>query len=249
MRRWLMLLALIIILALLVVLNRSAHNWIFTVPAAPGALIYVAAFEDYLDEWEPARGRLSAEAVDGVMRVAVDTEDSSVFSPSLMYFSDFDLSVEATAVSGPVANGAGIVFRLRDPSNYYAFIVGSDGWYQVQRYANGTLRLLSTWIESPAVRVGIGETNVLRVMATGNRFQFYINGQRVLLCIPDDPNAQSTLEGETCKDGQMLDTLIDDSFSSGYLGLVGTSGFYEGGVVIEFDNLIVYGPEQDEDPS
>lgn len=54
------------------------------------------------------------------------------------------------------------------------------------------------------VNQGISTVNRLRVVARGNQFQFYINGEQVQVCIPNNPDAQSTYFMDSCIDGQML---------------------------------------------
>jgi hypothetical protein len=91
----------------------------------------------------------------------------------------------------------------------------------------------------------LSSVNRLRVSATGDRFRFWINDQPVTLCIPDDPNAESTinpLNGE-CMDGAMLETLTDATIPNGQVGVTARSTPTGGeGVVAAFDNLLIYAP-------
>src|SRR5262249_35764915 len=123
----------------------------------------------------------------------------------------------------------------------------SDGYYEVSRAINGRQKELSTWIQSAAVNQGLKAVNRLRVIAQGDEFRFFINGQPVQLCIPDDPNAQSTvnpLDG-SCMGGAMKDTLTDATIPNGQIGVVAQSTDTGGaGVVAAFDNLLVYAPGQ-----
>jgi hypothetical protein len=192
------------------------------------------------------------------------------FSLAAPAFADFDLTVQAQAVEGPLDNGYGVIFRRqvaqpRTPGTtwsgwvvsraedlllgstlandgYYLFLVSSDGYYQVSRRVNGADKVLSAWIESPVVNPGFDQPNTLRVVARGSEFQFYVNGELVPLCIPDDPESISTYALGSCIQGQMLDTLVDDSLSSGQVGVVAQS-FNEPGVVVEFDNLVMFSPQ------
>lgn len=267
MRRIAILLALLIVLVVLIAAATLTANWHYAVPVAPGALAYAATFDDLLTDWDQNPGRLSAQAVDGVLRLTIGDTNDGLYSAARPFFSDFDLRLQARAVEGPDDNGYGVIFRLHDRYddhplltddllnnvivrrlvqlseryNYYLFLVSSDGFYQVARVFDGGEMELSTWIESSLVNSGIGAQNDLRVVAHGDEFQFFINGTQVELCIPDDPSASSTYLSGECLAGQMVDTLVDDSIPSGRLGVVARAYRTEG-VIVEFDNVLVYGP-------
>jgi hypothetical protein len=224
-------------------LNRLAADWHYVVPAKPDTVLYAATFDAFLDDWDLYEGRLSAQVEDGALVIEVGAVDSLPFSTAAPYFHDFDVSVQAQAVDGPLNNGFGVIFRLRDPRNYYLFLVSSDGYYRVVREVDGVQRELSTWIPLPAVNQGIGEVNHLRVTASGEAFRFYINGEPVQLCIPDNPEGYSTFNDITgeCQEGRMVDILVDDSLPYGRLGVIAMT-LDEPDVRVAFDNLVVYGP-------
>lgn len=252
MRRWIFLLVLVILLAISIVVSRLVSDWHYVLPAEAGKVVYLATFDGFNEDWNQAQGRLRTQILDtGVLRLDVGDTNSIPFSEAKQHFGDFDLRVQSTPIDGPLNNGYGVIFRLQTKNNnapgdndFYLFMISSDGYYQVSRSINGQQKVLSLWIPSDAVQQGIGVTNALRVVAKGDRFQFYINNQLVSLCIPDDPEAESTYNQFTgeCVGGQMLDTLTDSSIPSGQIGVVAQT-FDESGVVVDFDNLVVYGPE------
>lgn len=263
-------LILVVILVALIGIAQLTGNWHYAVPVEPGVLAYAATFDGMLEDWDQNQGRLSAQALNGVLRLSVGESGSGLYSAARPYFEDFDLRVDARPMSGPEDNGYGVIFRLYDryddypllPDswldsgivrrvisfneryNYYLFLVSSDGFYRVARMLNGDETDISTWIESPLVNTGMNVTNRLRVVGEGNQFTFYVNGERVQLCIPDDPNAQSTFRLGECMGGQMLDTLTDNAIGSGRLGVVAQVYTDLEGVdaLFEFDNVLVYGP-------
>jgi hypothetical protein len=245
-RRILWVLVLAVLLAGFVFLSRALADWHYVLSGNAGDLLYVTTFDDFNQDWTQYEGRLSSEATDGVLRISVDEPVAGPYSVAAPHVGDFDMRVQARAVEGPENNGFGIVFREQDPDNFYYFEISSDGYYQVSRMLNGESRELSTWIETPYVNRGIDAVNTLRVVGRGGRFQFYVNGQQLLLCIPSDPNAVSTWNflQAVCVDGSMLDTLADDHFPTGRLGVVATTIVgSDTGVVVDFDNVLVYAPE------
>ena len=230
-----------------IALGRAAAGWHYVESAPPGEVMLVAAFDGLLDDWELYDdGQLAASAENGALRLSVNAFQSLPYSLARPYFADFDLRVTAWAVEGPLNNGFGVMFRMLDRDNFYQFLTSSDGYYQVLRSVDGDEKIISIWIPSEIVNQGMDATNDLRVVAQSNSFRFYVNGQPALLCIPDDPTAESTyndLSGE-CIGGQMLDTLVDDHLTVGRLGVVAQS-FDEAGVVVEFDNVVVTAPQSE----
>lgn len=259
MRRALILIVPALLLVGLVLLQRTVPQWRHTVvSAAPGEVLYAVTFDGgatdgFNTDWEQSEGRLSAEVVDGAMRVGVGEVISGVYSVADPYFADFDLTVQGRAVEGPEDNGFGVVFRLQDQDNdstrddsYYLFLISSDGYYQVTRSVNGVEKILSDWAESDAITVGIDALNTLRVRAQGNTFQFYVNDQQLGLCIPDNPEGISTFMMGECIGGSMVQTLTDDSIPNGRIGVgARTTETGDSGVIVEFDNLVVVSPTSD----
>lgn len=253
MRKALLPLSLLIILLVITGLGRLLAGRHYVLSGEAGAVLYTATFDAYADDWDQYPGRLSAQVVDGALRIENQQPEAGPYSRTKQHFGDFDLLMETRAVDGPLDNAYGVIFRLQDkdtPSpaddNYYAFLISSDGYYRVMRALDGDLQELSAWIPSPAIRQGAGSdapSNWLRVVAQADHFRFYINGQAAAVCIPDEPDGQSTYNDITgeCIGGQMLETLVDDTIASGQIGvIVRTLGLP--GAVVEFDNMVVVAP-------
>lgn len=250
-RRLLVLLLLIVLLGIAYAVNRLTANWHYVLPVEAGKIAYAATFDGYTDDWDLYEGRLKSQVENSTLRLAADDTEKKPFSVAKQYWGDFDFSVQASPTDGPLNNGYGLIFRFQNKGNnapddddFYLFLVSSDGFYQVMRSIDGTQKELSNWIPSPLVNQGIGVTNILRVVAVGDQFKFYINGQPVKVCIPNNPDGISTYNEQNggCIEGQMLDTLADSSISDGQLGMV-IQTLDEPGVVVQFDNVMVVGPQ------
>lgn len=228
-------------------LNWLTAHWHYILPGEAGQVVYLATFDTFQEDWNLAAGRLTSEIVEpGVLRLEVGDSNSLPFAEAFPHFGDFDLRVETRVMDGPLNNGYGVIFRLQnqdnsspDDDNFYLFLISSDGYYRVVRSFNREQKDLSTWIPSEAIHQGVDARNWLRVTAKGDHFQFYINDQQVQLCIPDDLNAASTYTTE-CVKGQMVDMLVDGMIPNGQIG-VAAQTFDEAGVIVDFDNLVVYG--------
>lgn len=257
-RSLIVLIILAVVFAALLVASRSVASWQHAVVSGDaGALLYAASFDGggadgFNSDWSQYEGRLAAKLDVGQMQVSVGEINSGAYSVASPHFGDFSLQVDAQAAEGPVDNGYGVVFRLQNQDNtsvdddsYYLFLVSSDGYYQVSRAINGRQKELSTWIASDAIQQGLNVVNRLRVVAQGDEFRFFVNDTALSLCIPADPNAQSTVNSLTgeCLGGAMRDSLIDDTILAGQIGVSARSTMSGGeGVVAAFDNLLVYAP-------
>ena len=248
MRRILITLTLLIILWAVFRLNRLVKDWHYVVPAEPGELLYVAAFDDDSSDWEQAEGnQMSAQLVDGMMRISVRSAGRGQMATANPHFGDFDIQTQARMregiFDGNNENGYGIIFRRHDPENYYVFLVSNDGSYRVRRIADGVPFLLNDWVWTDAINTDLGALNTLRVVGDGDVFQFYINGELMQVCVPDDPGGESTTYGDICY-GAMRDRVSDDTIASGQLGVyVEMDRSQTTGVIVDFDNVIVYGPQ------
>lgn len=146
----------------------------------------------------------------------------------------------------------GVPIRLLAPKqstvesiHYYTFLISSDGYYSVWEVSNGQEKQLSAWIPSPIINLDLESENTIRVVARGDQFQFFINGEQMLVCIPDDKDAVSTYSGGECLAGTMQTVLTDDSISHGQIGgAVQSTLTGGGGVVVQFDNVIVFSPSK-----
>jgi hypothetical protein len=233
-----------------VLLNRTLSTVHHITPVQPNALAYLATFDGLEQDWQLAQGRLRTEIVDeDRLRITVNEDAAFPYAVAQPHFSDFDLTVEATAVEGSDENAYGLVFRLRTQGNtvtaddnFYVFTVSSDGFYRVWRRVAIVEKVLSGWIPSDAILQGLGVTNRLRVIAKGDSFRFFVNNQPLQLCIPNDPQAESTFTRSGCVEGTMQDVLIDPTIPNGQIAL-GAQTLGIPGWVVDFDNLLLYGPE------
>ncbi len=126
---------------------------------------------------------------------------------------------------------------------YYAFLISSDGYYRLRQVQDGQQKVLSDWVPTSHIRQNLGTQNSIRVSAKGSDVTFFINGQQVMLCLPDDSASTSTFSSGECLDGSMHETYRAASALTGKLGVIveatQTGG---GGVVVEFDNVVVISP-------
>src|SRR5207245_2266538 len=90
-------------------------------------------------------------------------------------FQDLDLSVKFKAVSGNIDRAGGLVFRLKDPDNYY--IVRSNALennYRLYHVVNGR----RSQFAGANLKVTSGEWHEVRGEAAGNKITCYYDGSK-----------------------------------------------------------------------
>jgi len=217
----------------------------FVIPHDASPVLYATTFarQQAGDDWAlQARRGGTVEVTQEALELTLDPQTPGrvrLLSTQRWLFEDFDLQADAAATDGPLNNSYGVVFRRLNENTYYLFYVSSDGYYSVWRETPEQIIKLSDWIQSDAVEQGTdGAVNALRVVARGDTFQFYVNGQPLSVCIPDDRSGESTMSGGECVAGQLQPSLMDDTIPYGAVG-VAVETILEGGMAATFDNIVV----------
>lgn len=151
------------------------------------------------------------------LRFFIDQPNVDFYSKPGYEFADVRIEVEAIKVDGPDDNSYGIICRMQDEKNYYAFVISSDGYAGVFRVQEGVYQLINsgTMEFAPSVRQGQA-INYLVATCQGSQLSFDINGESQFV-------------------------IKDDQLKVGDVGLIAGS-FEESGVDIFFDNLTVFQP-------
>ena len=135
-------------------------------------------------------------------------------------FDDASVEVDAYLASGSQDNHFGVLCRHMDVDNFYYFAISADGYYAIFRRAgSGDLDILtgdgSGMISSSAIRMG-ERTNHVAAVCSGDELSLYVNGE-------------------------LLETVTDDTHTRGNVGIGAGSG-PERDVHIRFDNFVVTNP-------
>jgi len=116
---------------------------------------------------------------DGVYRWQAEAGDDFVWwsVPDTDSISDCYVAADARLVSGVPDAQYGLIFRRVDSKNYYLFLVRDDGYFELVGVFEGKWTFLIEWTKVVAIRSG--EVNRLEIVAKGDKFAFYINGEHV----------------------------------------------------------------------
>jgi len=97
-------------------------------------------------------------------------------------FKDLDVSVKVKAVSGSIDRAGGLVFRLKDPNNYYIVRANAlENNYRLYHVVNGR----RSQFAGANLKVTSGEWHELRVEAVGNKIACYYDGNKKIEATDD----------------------------------------------------------------
>jgi len=185
---------------------------------APAVLYHETFSGSTVSQWSVSESDASKRWIEAgeyhVQFKLTEAKQYSYYNDDQGPFNAFQLEVDVRHISGESnLTAAGIVFRLEDWDNYYGFRISPAGTYYIWKAVGGTWTTLVDWTASTAINEDVAR-NHLTVVADGTTLIFLINGQEV-------------------------DQIVDNSFSSGYIGIY--SRTYDGStnVHLTFDDIIV----------
>jgi hypothetical protein len=185
--------------------------------APSGSVLYQDDFSSSTTGWDRLA---SAEGVmdydGGGYRILVNALQVSFWSTPHKNLSDVRMEVDMGKLAGPDENRIGLICRYAG-SDYYFFMVTSDGYYAIGKFTNGQMTQLgqSEMQYNENIHKGIA-INHLRGDCVGNTFTLYVNGFQI---------AQAQ----------------DSTLTAGDVGLMAGT-FAQPGVDIVFDNFVVLQP-------
>lgn len=129
-------------------------------------------------------------------------------------FGDVQIDLDADHILGTSnVAGGGLIFRVTDFNNLYAFLVSPAGTFTVIKWVAGVRTTLLAWAESTAIRRDVARNHVT-VIADGQALTFLVNGTEVAM-------------------------LTDSSFALGRVGVAAVAFNPDVDVLEGFDNLAV----------
>jgi hypothetical protein len=127
-------------------------------------------------------------------------------------YSNFILDVDMTLVDGTLNNWEGVNVRKQDNSNYYAFSISADGYYQISKFTSGESTSLVGPLKSSYIYTGKGSTNHMTVECNRDVLILKVNSHQ-------------------------LGTVTDSTYSSGTLSLKAAAMDDNSFTEVAFDNL------------
>jgi hypothetical protein len=120
----------------------------------------------------------TCEFAGGAYQVSSISQGNSHWcTTSTTNFSNFTYEVTLTLIQGDCG---GIIFRGNDTNDTgYSFWVCQDGTYALDLYTSNTQFTILTSGSSSVINTGLGQSNVIAVVANGNILDLYVNKQRI----------------------------------------------------------------------
>lgn len=107
--------------------------------------------------------------------------DARFITTSAINDENYYVSIEATPQECPAGGGYGLIFRYEDAANYHVFTLYCDNTFAVASRIGGSL--VGVGLERQALPAGLDvttpETHVISVLAVGDKFVLYFDGETV----------------------------------------------------------------------
>lgn len=187
-------------------------------PATARDILFEDDFEDAASGWNRvAAASGESDYADGMYRILVNDINLDIWARPGLTYTDTVVEVDAIKVGGERNNRFGIVCRVVGPTNFYALMVSSDGFYGIGKVNGNQFSLIGMKAFQPADAILQGSAiNHLRADCVGDSLTLFVNDQKI---------------GEA----------KDSEYTYGDVGLI--AGSYETpGVDIRFDNFLVTKP-------
>jgi glucose/mannose transport system substrate-binding protein len=147
------------------------------VRAEAGEILYEDKFTNLDPSWGTPGERLSVEDGKLTLKPFPDTTQSILNQANV--FTDADISVDIILPAGDTSVPGGLIFWAKDLRNFYCLCIDAAGYFKISRYVTDRWLQPVGWIESEAIKKGIGQVNKLRVVTKSHEATAYINDQRV----------------------------------------------------------------------
>lgn len=197
-----------------------------TTPATPvpqdltissGTVLFQDDFASPITGWDrlsTSEGTMDYDG--GGYRLLVNAQNTNFWSTPHKNFADVRMEVDSGKLGGSDENRIGLICRFTG-SDYYFFLITSDGFYGVGLYSGGQAVLIgqNELQASNNIKTGMA-VNHLRADCAGNTLTFFVNGFQVA-------------------------SVQNSALTSGDVGLLAGT-FTEPGVDVIFDNFVVLKP-------
>jgi hypothetical protein len=176
------------------------------------------SFESTSGGWMPFDDDIGFAGYDaGGFRLIAGFENYQFWSVPGLNFRDTMIFTRAKKIDGPENNLFGIICRYQNEANFYALVIGSDGYYGIFKTIGGQQSLIA--------QEHMDFSTVIHQGNADNEIQALCQGEDLVLLV----------------NGEQLIHVKDDSLTNGDIGLI-VGNFSQPGTDIIFDNFIVAKP-------
>jgi len=113
-------------------------------------------------------------------RVYVNPDHNKIWSVRSPEYFDVRVETEAFMVEGPDTGFYGVICRFENGSNYYAMVIGENGYYGIGKQKDGTFRFLAEGTDDKNVINTDGSLNVVQGDCVGEDLVLHVNNVQLL---------------------------------------------------------------------
>lgn len=164
-------------------------RWVFSAlsvrqgspPATPSSLDESILFADNFASLDPSWSQTSAQVSVGGNRLILrpPAHRAVSFAYDGRLFEDADIRLKIAEIAGGTTSAGGLRFWGADEKNFYAAFLRADGDCWVAQFADGKWQNLLPMKQRKSVLQGLGQTNALRVVTSGDTATIYVNDRQV----------------------------------------------------------------------
>ncbi len=147
-----------------------------------GDVLFNDDFKDHSSGWEIGSNvyELKGYSDNGYL-ISVNTINSRSWSNPGLNLADIKISVETQKIKGPDDTNFGVICRYQDQSNYYAFLISSDGYYGIMLVEDGFYAMLDSgrYEYSEIINKQDGK-NAITVECLGKSLSLTVNGEKLM---------------------------------------------------------------------
>jgi hypothetical protein len=177
-----------LILGTAVLACSSVSDIIGSGEAAPGDILFEDDFAYVLSGWPSWQDEYSAmDYANGGYEISVYEPEYTTWATTGESFTNVDIQVEATFISGEYDSYFGIICRHKDIDNFYALTISNDGYYGILKTVQaGPFTLIpDEFLDySDSINQGL-DSNLIRAKCENDRMFLYVNDV-LLLEVKDD---------------------------------------------------------------
>jgi hypothetical protein len=161
------------------------------------SIIFSDDFSSLDPAWGVANNNFRVDGGSMVMQPDVQSSYTTLYAGN--NFNDIDVSLTATQTDGLNDEPAGVAFWGTDINNYYVANYQSDGSFAVGRLQNGKWIFPVDWSIQAAVKKGLNQPNILRVVTKGKTAAIYVNGTQLVSIkgFPPDGGSQIGIHADS----------------------------------------------------
>ena len=162
--------------------------------------------------WSEYTSTASCQFTGGAYAASTPLNYSNFCYATATNFGDFAFEIQMKIIKGDCGS---ILFRANSANqSFYSFGICQNGLYGVSTLSGSTWHALINKQASSAINQGLGQTNLVAVIARGSSFDFYVNSQKI-------------------------NSVSDSTYSQGQIG-ASASGFYGNPTEVLFSNAKVW---------